>query len=183
LATIEEKQVMKRTLVFLAFLWLLLCGAANSDPASFTNDTVLDSDEALLWSRFTYNPRTYSAAGTFASALTIDSISSWRLPTLAEAQTLLDTTKDPKIYEAFDLGVSVSKWNTWTTDTFTKPHTSLSSRTYILSYASGRSSDVYTGSTFSFLVVQTFTGFDYGLFDSASAALLDSGGYYLLGAE
>jgi len=173
---------MRRWICFVIFLVLLPWGVANADPTAFTKDTVLDSDEELLWSRVTYNPRTYSLAGTFASSLTIDGISGWRLPTLAESQTLLDTTKDPKIYEAFDLGTSVGKWNTWTTDTFTKPHTSLSSRTYILSYASGRSSDVYVGSSYSFLVVQDYTGFDYGLTDSGGAFLLDQAGY-LLGAE
>ena len=95
-----------------------------TSPMSFTaygNGTVTDSTTGLIWQQTDDNTsRLWQPSIDYCNALTLGGSSNWRLPSIDELLSLIDTSSNPVIDPLFT-GVDLSYWSstTWAED-FTK---------------------------------------------------------------
>jgi hypothetical protein len=145
-------------------------------------DTLIDSENDLVWIATPLNARNWTAATSFASSLDRYRSTSWRLATKTELLSLVEDLETPKIDPLFKLG-PVKNWTSWSSTEKTDASFVFSSRAYIVSFSDGSNTTAAKASAYAFLLTRDWDGFDYSLLDSTGAILMDSNGHYLLGAQ
>jgi hypothetical protein len=152
-----------------------------AQPTSHGTDTAHDSDNHLTWKRTPYAPKNWSTAKSNAEASELNGYSSWRLPSRAELQTLVDSTKVPQIYPIIKLGSNPNRWSCWSdeevTDTDILDKYVQQDRAYFVFFGDGEAYHDPQADHHAYLIVRASNG----LFDSNSAQLKDSSAVFLLG--
>jgi hypothetical protein len=177
--------MIKKSRIFFILLILILTPTlALAELSTFDNSaTIFDSDNLIVWTPTPFLPRDFTTATSFASTYTFASHENWRLPTKSELESIIDTTKTPKISPLFNLG-PIRNWSCWSSTTYTdlKPHAIFPNQAYIISFSNGKKSHVPLKSHYSFLLVSDFTDEIYFV-DVDFNYLIDSDGLYLTGAS
>jgi hypothetical protein len=172
---------MKIKILKIILFLILIPTLALAELSTFDNNaTIFDSDNLIVWTPTPFLPRDFTTATSFASSYTLASHENWRLPTKSELESIIDTTKTPKISPLFNLGPA-RNWSCWSSDTYTDAHSILSSRAYLISFSSGKFFTAPIRSRYSFLLVSDFTDEIYFV-DVDFNYLIDSDGLYLTGA-
>jgi len=85
-----------------------------------TGNIVMDYTTGLQWqddaTAATYRPGNWTMAGAYCTAMTLDGVSGWRLPTLTELQGIVDTGNSPAIKTGFTNTVSQLYWSSTEVD-------------------------------------------------------------------
>lgn len=149
---VRQRDLFLLAFFFVSFLFYLFIPPVFAFEYIQGNHLIADGENNLIWATKPYPPLNQSDAATFASDYIYRGYSNWRLPTKTELLSIVDTTKDPKIDEHFNLG-NVANWTCWSSDTFTASRTSLPARAYTVFFGDGLAYNDYVGAYHAFLLV------------------------------
>ena len=112
MATKNAYSQCKSAVVLLILLLLPISGFA--DLTNRGDGTVYDDAANLLWQISLRGEKNWADATTEAAAATELVFTDWRLPTLTELRTLVDSTYQPQINPMFNPGRHPRDWTIWT---------------------------------------------------------------------
>ena len=155
-----------KSAVVLLFI-LLLPIFAYATLVDQSDSTILDNSTQLLWSKGIFGSANWADATSAASDSTHAGYTDWRLPTLAELNSLVDSDYWPQIDPVFNMGYGIGDWMHWTSSTIDDDDYVLSDRAYTVFFDNGEDQSVPKGNYFHYRLVRTYEALEPMLWDSS----------------
>ena len=179
MATRKAYQKCKSAVVLLFILLLpIVAFAALSDSG---DGTIFDDTNNLTWAKSTQGKMNWTEATAAAAASTLAGYTDWRLPTLAELRTLVNSDYWPQIDPIFYMGGpgNIGDWTHWTSSTIEDDDFVLYDRAYIVFFDDGTDRSVPKNNHFNSRMVRTIlTNLMY--WESTDVVQWDTGGDYVV---
>ena len=173
MATRKTYQKCKSAVIlFIIFLLPIAAYAALTDNG---DGTITDSTNSLQWSKLLRGPINWTDATAAADAATEAGQTDWRLPTLAELRTIIDSNYWPQINPVFGMPPDIGTWLNWTSGTIDDEDFVISDRAYVVFFDDGTDRSIPKNNA------QTYYRMVRSTADVASNAILwETGGVQLL---